>query len=70
MTAIDEARMLLRDRDEDNSVSCRDVLDALENLLTEHEEMLAKYDALRTARPFTAGRPVFELPIKDAVLKQ
>ena len=47
--------MLLRDRDEDNSVSCRDVLDALENLLAEHEEMLAKYDALRSAHLFNAA---------------
>lgn len=41
-----------------------DTLRALDDLRKEYEELLAKYDALRFARPFTAGRPVFELPIK------
>lgn len=49
---------------------------ALEELTKAYEAndaLQAKYNALRTARPFTAGRPVFELPIKDVggtMLKQ
>ena len=70
MTAIEVAREVLRDWDEGNLPTNYECWTTLRGLIAEHEALLAKYDALRTARPFTAGRPVFELPIKDAVLKQ
>lgn len=73
MTALEAAREVLRDWDEGRPRQYNESINALCDLIQEHEELLAKYDALRTARPFTAGRPVFELPIKDVggtMLKQ
>lgn len=74
MTALEAARVVLRDWNESGvPPTVYELWVVLTGLLKEHEALLAKHDALRTARPFTAGRPVFELPIKDAggtMLKQ
>lgn len=73
MTGVEAAREVFADLDAAYETPYGDVVHALSLLLRDHEELLAKYDALRTARPFTAGRPVFELPIKDVggtMLKQ
>ena len=47
MTAIEAARLLVREWDEGNLPTDRECWTAIHGLIAEHEELLAKYDALR-----------------------